>query len=185
MAIKYIQPKDAVQVDSLIGKAVKSVNKARVDVQIAAVAILMHAEKHGDWTKANDLVKGLGNTINGKALVEWFVVYGGLVVDPEADQFSGWTSAQHIRDKFQDAKSKMWWELKVQSPFKGFDLEAALLKVCKDHAAVVAKMAAMPEEDQKKVKLIVNDSTIKAVLGLCNFEAILEDGKEEEEQQAA
>lgn len=185
MAIKYVQPKDAAQVDSLIGKAVKSINKARVDVQIAAVAILMHAEKHGDWTKANDLVKGLGNTINGKVLVKWFVAYGGLVVDAEAEQFSGWTSAQHIRDNFQGAKDKMWWELKSPSPFKGFDLEAALLKVCKDHAAVVKKMQEMPEEDQKKVKLIVNDSTIQAVLGLCNFEAILEEPKEEEEQQVA
>lgn len=185
MAIKYIQPKDAAQVDSLIGKAVKSVNKARVDVQIAAIAILMHAEKHGDWTKANDLVHGLGNTINGKALVEWFVVYGGLTIDEEQGQFNGWSKAEYIKGKFQDAKAKMWWELKVQSPFKGFDLEAALLKVCKDHAAVVAKMANMPEEDQKKVKLLVNDSTIKAVLGLCNFEAILGDEPQEEQEQAA
>jgi len=183
-AIKYLTPKDAAAVDAIIGRAIKSVNKARVDVQIASVAILMHAEKHGDWSKANDLVLGLGNTINGKALVEWFVVYGGLIVDEEQGCFVGWSKAEHIRAKFSDAKAKMWWDLKVQSPFKGFDLEAALLKVCKDHAAVVKKMAAMPEEDQKKVKLMVNDSTIQAVIGLCNFEVMFDDKKEEEVEAA-
>lgn len=174
MSIKYVSPKDAAQVDGLIGKAVKSVAKARVDVQIAAVAILMHAEKHGDWTKANDLVKGLGNTINGAALVEWFCQYGGLTIDEDNDCFGGWSGADHIRDNFQAAKGKMWWELKQKSPFKGFDLDAALAKVVADHAKAVKAMANLSEEDKAKVKLVVNDATIKSVLGLCNFEAIIE-----------
>lgn len=179
MVIKYVSPKDAAQVDTLIGKAVKSVAKARVDVQVAAVAILMHAEKHGDWTKANDLVNGLGNTINGAALVEWFCQFGGLTVDQEQEQFGGWSGADHIREHFQAAKAKMWWELKQKSPFKGWDLEAALAKVVADHAKVTKSMANLSDEDKAKIKLTVNDATIKAVIGLCNFEAIIEGGSDE------
>lgn len=173
-AIKYITPKDAAHVDNLIGKAVKSVAKARVDVQVAAVAILFHAEKHGDYTKANELVTGLGNTINGKALVEWFVVYGGLVIDEESEAFASWKGAEHIRDKFQEAKAKMWWELKQQRPFSGFNLEEALQRVLRDHKKATKDMDKLSEEDRAKVNIKVNDDTIKAVLGLCNFEAIVE-----------
>ncbi|MNZ93562.1 hypothetical protein D3C78_1126340 [compost metagenome] len=172
-AIKYVTPKDAAAVEGLIGKAVRSVQKARVDVQIAAVAILIHAEKHGDWTKANDLVTGLGNTINGKALVEWFVVYGGLVIDEEAAAFTGWNGAEHIKERFQEAKAKMWWDLKQTNPFKGFDLEAALKKVISDHERVTKKMDTMTDEEKAKVKTQVNADTIQAVMKLCNFEAIV------------
>lgn len=172
-AIKYVTPKDAEAVNGLINKAVRSVQKARVDVQIAAVGILIHAEKHGDWTKANDLVTGLGNTINGKALVEWFVQYGGLVIDEEAQAFSGWKGAEHIRERFQEAKAKMWWDLKQANPFRGFDLEAALKKVISDHEKVAKKMDELPEEDKAKVKTQVNEETIRAVLKLCKFEAII------------
>lgn len=175
MAIKYISPADAKAVESLIGKAVKAVVKARESVQIAAVAILIHAEKHGDWTKANDLVLGLGNTVNGKALVEWFVKFGGLTVSEGEGKFIGWQGAEHIRANFQDAKAKMWWELKPQSPFKGFDLEAALQKVISDYNKHTKKLDSLSEEDKAKVKTTVNDATIKAVLSLCNFETILED----------
>lgn len=176
MTIKYVMPKDAAAVESLIGKAVKSVQKARVDVQIAAVAILIHAEKHGDWTKANDLVLGLGNTVNGKALVEWFVRFGGLVVGEEEGMFIGWTSAEFIKEKFQESKAVMWWDLKVASPFKGFDLDAALNKVLSDYNKHQKNMEKLSEEDKAKVKTTVNDATIKAVLSICNFEGIFTEG---------
>lgn len=171
MAIKYVFAKDAAGLEKIQASAVRSVTKAREQVQIAAVATIKHAHEHGDWTYAKRLVDALGNTINGAALVEWFKIYGGLVTDDTG--FIGWKGAQHIEDNFQDAKAKMWWELKKANPFKGYSLEDALKKVIADHEAMQKKVVGLTEEDKAKVSMEVNDETIKRVLALCNFEAIV------------
>lgn len=174
-AIKYEFAKDAAGLEKIQAKAVKSVQSARVSVQVAAVATIRHAYEHGDWSYAGKLVEALGNTINGKALVEWFKLYGGLKVDDTG--FIGWSGADYIKDNFEKAKAGMWWELKAASPFKGFDLESALQRVIKEHNAVQEKIVGLTDEDKAKVKLHVNDATIQAVLKLCNFDAII--GEEE------
>ena len=115
----------------------------------------------------------MGDTINGKALVEWFKLYGGLKTDDTG--FIGWSGKDHIEASFEKAKAGMWWELKATSPFKGFDLEAALQKVIKDHNAIQEKVIGMTDDDKAKVKMVVNDATIQAVLKLCNFDAIIGD----------
>ena len=170
-AIKYVFAKDAAGLEKIQAAAVKSVQSARVSVQIAAVATIRHAFDHGDWTYAGKLVEALGNTINGKALIEWFKLYGGLKTDDTG--FIGWSGKEYIENAFEKAKAGMWWELKAASPFKGFDLEAALQRVIKEHNAVADKVVGMTPEDQAKVKFEVNDATIKAVLKLCNFDAII------------
>ena len=172
-AIKYVFAKDVADLEKIQASAVKSVQNARVSVQVAAVATIRHAFEHGDWTYAGKLVTALGNTINGKALVEWFKLYGGLKTDDTG--FTGWSGAKHIEDNFEKAKTGMWWELKAASPFKGFDLEAALQKVIKDHNAIQEKVIGMTDDDKAKVKMVVNDATIQAVLKLCNFDAIIGD----------
>lgn len=177
-AIKYVTAKDAAELEKIQATAIKSVQKARVLVQIAAVATIMHAHKHGDWTYAQKLVDGLGNTVNGAALVEWFKLYGGLSTDDNG--FIGWSGKDYIEQRFEEAKATMWWSLKVKSPFKGFDLEAALQKVIRDHNAMKEKVAGLTQEDKEKVNFKVNDATIQAVLKLCNFEAIIEEPVVEE-----
>ena len=172
-AIKYVFAKDVAGLEKIQASAVKSVQNARVSVQIAAVATIRHAFEHGDWTYAGKLVTALGNTINGKALVEWFKLYGGLKTDDTG--FIGWSGKEYIEANFEKAKAGMWWELKATSPFKGFDLEAALQKVIKDHNAIQEKVIGMTDEDKAKVKMVVNDATIQAVLKLCNFDAIIGD----------
>ena len=172
-AIKYVFAKDVAGLEKIQASAVKSVQNARVSVQIAAVATIRHAFEHGDWTYAGKLVTALGNTINGKALVEWFKLYGGLKTDDTG--FTGWAGKEYIQANFEKAKAGMWWELKATSPFKGFDLEAALQKVIKDHNAIQEKVIGMTDDDKAKVKMVVNDATIQAVLKLCNFDAIIGD----------
>lgn len=183
--IKYAMPKDAAELAKLCAKAVKSVQSARVSVQQAAVAVLYHAHKHGDYSAAGALVNDLGNTINGKALIEFFVKFGGLKVNAETNNFDGWSGKQHIEDNFNDAKATMWWDLKQQQPFKGFDLEAALQRVIKEHKATLDKVEGLTEADKAKVKLTVNDATIQQVLAMCNFEAIINDAPAEAEAEAA
>lgn len=182
--IKYVFAKNVTELEAIQAKAVKSVNSARVLVQIAAVATIRHAFEHGDWTYAGKLVTALGNTVNGKALIEWFKVYGGLKADETG--FVGWSGKQYIEDNFEAAKAKLWWELKVANPFKGFDLEAALQKVIKDSIAAEKKAAELPEAERAAVKMEVNDATIKAVLKLCKFDAIIgEEPANEPEADAA
>lgn len=182
MAIKYVFAQDAAGLEKIQASAVKSVTKAREQVQIAAVATIKHAHVHGDWTYAQRLVDALGNTINGAALVEWFKTYGGLETDDNG--FIGWKGAQYIEDNFQKAKEKMWWELKKPNPFKGYSLEDALKKVIKEHEAMQKKVVGLTEEDKAKVNMQVNDATIRQVLALCNFEAIMTNDGEGQEEAA-
>lgn len=183
--IKYAMPKDAAELARMCAKAVKSVQSARVSVQQAAVAVLWHALKHGDYTAATSLVNDLGNTINGKALIEFFVKFGGLKVDAETNSFTGWKGKDFIEENFNDAKATMWWDLKLQQPFKGFDLEAALQQVIKRHKETQEKLVGLTEEDKAKVKLTVNDATIQQVLALCNFEAVINEELNVPAEQAA
>lgn len=132
--------KNAKTVDQLIEQAITSAKSMREKVQIAGVAILMHAEKHGDYSKAQLLVDGLGNGINGAALVEWFVQYGGLIVAEEGTGFSGWKGAGHIKNHFEKAKSQAWWELKKQNPYKGYNLLDDLTNVIKRGTAALDKV---------------------------------------------
>lgn len=172
MAIKYTFAKNAAELEAIQAKAVKSVNSARVSVQIAAVATIRHAFEHGDWSYAGKLVEALGSTVNGSALVEWFKTYGGLKTDDNG--FCGWSGKGHIEANFQEAKAKMWWVLKPQTPFKGFDLDAALKKVLAAHTRAQKEAEGMSEEDKAKIHIQVNDDTIKAVLSLCHFEPIMQ-----------
>lgn len=179
-AIKYVMPKDANELAKLCNKAVKSVQSARVSVQQAAVGVLFHAFKHGDYSAASTLVADLGNTINGKALVEFFVKFGGLKIDEEKGAFIGWSGAKHIEDTFDEAKATMWWDLKLQQPFKGFDLEAALQRVLKQHKGTLEKVQGMTEEDQAKVKLDVSEATMQQLFAICDFEVIVNEVVETE-----
>lgn len=169
--IKYVYAKSVAELEAIQAKAVKSVNSARVLVQIAAVATIRHAYEHGDYSYAGKLVTALGNTVNGKALIEWFKVYGGLKTDETG--FIGWSGKAFIEGKFDEAKAKMWWELKVANPFQGWSLEDRLQQILKEHKAIEAKLAKLDDTDKAKIKLDVNDATIKAVLKLCKFEAII------------
>lgn len=175
MTIKYTTAKDTKALEALQDKAIKSVQSARVHIQVALVATILHMGQHGDWTVASRLVDGLGNTVNGKAIVEWFKKFGNLSINDEG--FTGFTVKDFkatILATLDEAKATMWWELKIQQPFKGFSLEAALQGVIKNHKLAQAKVV----DDPKSAELIdvaVNDATIRQVLALCHFDAIIAD----------
>lgn len=160
--------KNAKTVDQLIQAAITSANTMRAKVQVAAVAVLIHAEKHGDYTKANDLVNGLGDGVNGAALVEWFCKFGGLKVDTETPEngFTGWNGKEHIRANFSSAKAEMWWNLKKSSPWAGFnDIEAAK-KVLTGYSNALKKVRAAEVEgdDAKAEELKANITANTAFL---------------------
>lgn len=138
--IRYGTVCDTAAVDKAIEHAVGTVKKGRIAVQQAAVLILLHAYKHGDYRKATALVNALGNSVNGKALVAWFEAYGGLQVDEESGEFSGWLGKDFIKDQFEAAKATPWWTLKQVNPWKGFDLNKELQRVLDGYGKAVSKV---------------------------------------------
>jgi hypothetical protein len=135
--IKYTMKDD---IKSVVANAVKGYQKGRRGVQIAAVNVLLHAARHGDYTQAQVLCEGVGN----KSLVKWFEDFGGLIVNPETKSFGGWKGAGYITDadekgnsRFTKCKAQMYWEYKAENIWAGHDdLKAAKALLNKHNQAV-------------------------------------------------
>ena len=141
--------KDKAGVDVYINAAHRSYKKAREIVQVAAVAVLRHAEEHGDWTKASTLVDGLEG-MNRKSLVDWFKKFGGLTTDSKG--FTGFKGAKFIRENFDAAKSNAWWGVSMDNPYAGYDLVKDLAMVV-TRANNALKIAHDKPEQAEKVKV--------------------------------
>jgi hypothetical protein len=147
--------KNPVSVDQAIKSAITSVKKLKDSVQVAAIAILIHAEKCGDYRKANELIEGLGNGVNQKALVEFFAKFGGFIISEEEKKFTGWSGADHIRSNFEKAKETAWYSLKQQKPFEGFNLDEAIQALIKRANGYNDKRTeAISANDEGTAKLI-------------------------------
>lgn len=151
-------------VDELIEAAFGGIKKARNSVQVAAVAVLMHAQKTGDYSKAQVLVDGVqSHGVYAQSLVAWFVEYGGLVVDEERG-FVDWQKADYIKDKFQEAKKAEWWEMvKLPNAYKGMDFKAKLVKLL-EQADKALQHAANKPEDAELVN--IDEDMLNAVKAL-------------------
>lgn len=161
MTIKYNLKAD---VDKAIETAITSVNRGRANVQKAAILVLVHAAKHGDYTKANDLVTGLGNSINSAALVSFFVKFGGLVVDEENECFKDWSGKRHIHEHLDEAKDTMWWTLKKTNAFKGFSLQGQIGSLLASYNKAIKKQAKLVAEGNKDVAEVDADNDVIRLL---------------------
>jgi hypothetical protein len=141
MYMKYIE-KQLNDVDGSIKAAIASYGKTKNLVQVAAVAILIHAEKCGDYSKANTLIEGLVG-LNQAALVEFFVQFGGLTVSKGAKKFDGWSGKGAV--KVEEGKLTMWYDLKKQNPWAGFNLKAEMLKLVTKAENAIEKAEEAPE----------------------------------------
>ncbi len=174
--IKYVSPKDVNELNAIQDRAIKGVHRARDLVQIALVATIIHTAKHNDYSGAQRLVEGVGNAANGAAMVEFFVRFGGLLVSEDGKGFGGWQGPEYIKNNLDDAKATMWWELKKANPFKGYNAEAEIQRLIKNYKAMQTKASELPDEDKDKINLTISDESIKALLSLANFEAIITGG---------
>ena len=122
------KPAKVLTVDDHIKAAIKSATTSRALIQTAAVETLRHAEKHGDYSKADALVNGLPASVRKDSLVAWFGKFGGLSISDNG--FMGWKGAEYVRENFQAAKDTPWDSVKkAPDPWKGFDLKAELSRV--------------------------------------------------------
>ena len=146
------KPTTGKTVDQLIATAIAASAKSDQAIQDAAVAVLIHAEKHGDYTKANTLVFGLGKGARVTSLAAWFAKFGGLLTEDDlattktGEGFVDWVGADFIRTNFTAAKAEMWYMTKkAPDPFKGFDLKAHLTTQLKAARKAIAKVGDSPE----------------------------------------
>ena len=171
MTTKTKSPAKTISVDDHIKAAIKAAVSSRKLIQTAAVEVLRHAERCGDWTKANVLVSGLPSSIRKDSLVEWFVKFGGLstkisaedaanpdvTLDELMEGFHGWSGADFIREHFKEAQDTMWDTVKKPSnPWKGFDLKAEI-------ARLVAKANKEAKQHKGDAELKIDAETLAAL----------------------
>lgn len=183
--IAYKTAKDLADLKKIQDSAIRSAKTMRSNIQIALVATTIHLVQHRDYTLASRLVDGLGDGVNGAAVVEWLKKYAGLtvgdimvMVDGKEVKRQGFTGlvddhSNVVRGTFDEAKDTMWWELKKQNPYKGFDINASLRSVLAAAKKAQQKVAD-GEVSAEDVNLDnVDDSILKQVLALVNFEPLV------------
>lgn len=175
--------KNAKGVDALIADAVKSAKTMREKTQVAAVAVLMHAAKCGDYTKADVLVKGMGQGVHAQALVQWFEVFGGLVIVDVKDadgkvvdkKFGQWKGKDFLETQFNKnngPKQTAWWSFHNPKPYGGFDFMDYLRKGLAQADKAMQKIndAAEAGDDAEKERLLevvsIDADMLKAVAAL-------------------
>lgn len=178
----YRMPKDGDDLNKMVQNAIESALTMKKRVQVAAVAILFHAESCGDYTQATVLVDGLGDGINGKALIEFFVKFGGLTVDEENGGFNGWSGKEHIAQYFTAAKETPWFTLKPVNVWAGYSLEDALQSLLSKHNNMLKKQAKLDADDEGRASydMEVKQSTLESVVRICDFESIISETVEPE-----
>lgn len=171
--MKYTLPTNAEELTKLVNTAITSATTMRNKVQIASVAILHHAYKCGDWTAANTLVEGLGHGVKRDSLVEYFVVNGGLTIAEGAKEFTGWSGKDFIKENFENAKEKMWFDYKKSTPFSGYTAQKEFDKLIKKLEAM-KKLANEDAEMAEKIDLNISEFALQKLMGMLKVEDLIE-----------
>lgn len=144
--------------DKAIAKVIKASTSLQADIQKVAIQIVAHAYKHGDYTRANTLVTGLGDGVRKVALVEWFNKCG-MVVEDGANEFTGFNK-KYAEKHFDEMKGTNWWTLKPQRPFAGFDLMAEIARIVKKADKVQGDATLTDEE---KAQVLIDADALSAL----------------------
>lgn len=175
---------DIDQLEKAIAKAVETAKTVRARVHEASVLLTIASvqaiDANDDVAKARiiqmatDMVTDLGNGINSVALVAWFQA-NTFQFKHGVEGFTGIKKADTIREKFNDAKAKPWYEHKKVNPYKAMDMAAMLhaitAKAKKDtqfKATVEADKEATAEQIKLASEIEVNEGMVKLVEKLAN-----------------
>ncbi|QYW05812.1 coil containing protein [Vibrio phage vB_VpaP_G1] len=144
----------AAQMDKSIKDVCERSKTLQDDVQEVAVAIMLHAYNHGDFTRAQALVTGLGKGIRAKALVDWFHKAGLNVGD---NGFNGFNK-KVMEKNWEVCKKNPWYTMKPENPFSGFDLDAELTRLIERAEKAIQKNNALPEDAERPENFKMNVS---------------------------
>lgn len=125
-----------------VDKAVESIARRHkdwlIDVAVAAASTVLSSVKHGNIATPKKLLDALTG-MRRAALIEWFITFGPLDYDAEAETFTfnkdkrDAISARLKKDgshlKYaREMLSKPFWEWKPEPKYKPFDLKRVIAK---------------------------------------------------------
>jgi hypothetical protein len=138
-------------------------------IQVASVGILMHVGTHNNKPQAvkyaNSLIDGLGQGIQLKALVDWFVEFG-MVIGEDGKGFAD-VNLDKVKATFQKAKATHWVSFAPATVWAGFKLDdklEALFKAAKD-----AQVRAEKSEEEAQV-VSINDAKLQVLEVVSNLD---------------
>lgn len=115
-----------------IDTAIKSIGtrgaKLQSDIHVAAVSTLVHADKHGDVTLAQNLVDAVPTLARKNALRDWFIAMGKFSYDTTEKTLTFNKKGTTLLDT---AIATPFWEFKQEAEYVPFDLQAAILTLVK------------------------------------------------------
>lgn len=109
ISVNLAEPTGLKAIDKNIAFIGGSMEKINAFIHVTALAIMRHAEAHGDCTRALNLAEAMPASMRREMLIEWFRRFSPVVIK--------------LGDGKQKAKVGMW--KKDEPKYVAFDLEAA------------------------------------------------------------
>lgn len=137
-----------------ITKAIKSIQtrggKLDADIHAAGVAVLKHANAHGDTTLADALVNAMPKGSRKLALVEWMLAFGTMRVLDNATEKEAIQAGRH----FAQTKDKVYNEADaIATPWTDYRKEPAVSLAFDAQAAVQALIARLNKAQKAGVNI--------------------------------
>jgi hypothetical protein len=98
------------------------------DIWVAAVSVTAHAEAHGDVTLANTLIDAMPKGSRVNALLAYLECFGKFSFDDEKKVL---VFDKSKKTDLEGAMVASWVEFKPEPPYKGLDLNIAILALIK------------------------------------------------------
>ena len=155
------------QIDAKIRTITTNAAKLNVMIHETGVAILEHANQHGDCTRAQMLVMAMPASMRRTMLIAWFTKFSPIVTKPAAD----WTSKMHkvgtklfVPFDIEGAKALPFYQMAEENP-EGKSLDfAALMKMVEGLAKRIDK--AIEEGKVEEGDVLSARAISNAVAGL-------------------
>ena len=173
-----------------------SINKVIVDrglsntaIQNVIINILIHVNKHGEVSKANQLIKGMDESdscagTDVKAVKDFLESFGKMTWDKEAGVMAHDKSKQTLLNGAKEAKATMWWSFKKKAVPSAFDYDAEVSKLNKKASKQAARQAELLSEgkDDEALAISINLKKLQAIrlimTGTIDIDVIIQMGRD-------
>lgn len=150
-----------------IKKNIKTIGTARAKlsdlIQQAALAVTLHAHKHGDVTLASDLCVAVGNGMKHEALRVWLSTFGPM--SPNADKDSAKTApmvyakskrveGEELEQRMADAAAVQWYSAPTEKSAVEWTLAGDIHKLLNKLAKLSESGTVLTAEEQAAAALI-------------------------------
>lgn len=139
-----------------IDTAIKSIQtrgkSLEKDIHVAAVSVLVHADKHGDITLAQKLVDAVPTMARKNALRDWLLAHGKFSYDAQNKTLTYNKGAVTL---VEEAIAMPFWEFKPEAEYVAFDINAAIAQLVKRAESAIAKGEVVPTAKLEQIRKLV------------------------------